>query len=249
MSIQVTLINYFRRVNVLLMSFFRRLNVRSLLAFAGMAGPVVLITCDFTAAFTSPGYNMVKNSISSLALTQLGWLVVIGFLAIGLLIEIFTAGLLFNIKPCRRFYMGIAIFVFFGFGMLLIGAFRTDPVGGEHTFEGMIHGYAATAAFILFPLAILLMSRSIKTDPNWRHLFRYTEVTGALAILLVILIKVLDDHIDWFGLLERLLVANMIIWVEVAAINLLILSIRLTKKEKSNIEEWDNQPSQIDYFS
>ncbi len=232
-----------------LMYFIHRLNTRSLLAFAGMAGPVVLIICDFTAAFTSPGYNMINNSISSLALTHLGWLVVIGFLAIGLLIEIFTAGLLFNIKAGRWFYLSIGIFVFFGFGMLLIGAFRTDPVGGEHTLEGMIHGLAATGSFLFFPIAILIMSLSIKADPNWRHIFRYTMVAGTLAILLAILLKVLDDHIGWFGLLERLLVANMIIWVEVAAINLLVISIRLTKKEKSDAEEWESEPSQTDYFS
>jgi hypothetical protein len=41
----------------------------------------------------------------------------------------------------------------------------------------------------------------------------------------VITLGVLPDDISWFGLLERILVANMIIWVEVAAIDLLRLSV------------------------
>jgi hypothetical protein len=213
--------------------FFRRLNGRSLLAFAGMAGPVVLVVCDFTAAFTSPGYNLIKDSISSLALTEWGWLQVIGFLAIGLLVEIFTAGLLFNIKGARGFHLSIGILVFFGFGMLLIGAFRTDPVGAPRTVEGMIHGFTATASFSIFPIAILIMSNSLKADPNWRGIYRYTVIAGILAILLVILLLSLRDRIGWFGLLERVLVANIIIWVEVAAIKLLVISIKHSKKGNS----------------
>ena len=60
--------------------------------------------------------------------------------------------------------------------------------------------------------------------------------------IMAISIKVLDDHISWFGLLERLLVANMIIWVEVAAINLLALSVKLAKIERSSIKEPERHP-------
>jgi len=208
------------------LTVLRRMNVRSLLALAGMAGPLVLATTDFTAALTSPGYNLVKDSISSLALTSLGWLQTIGFLAIGLLVEIFTAGLLFNIKRARGFHFGIGLLVFFGFALLLIGAFRTDPVGAAHTIEGRIHGLTATAAFWIFPAAILAISPSIKNDPAWKSLFRYTVVAAILAIVFVITLGVLPDETSWFGLFERILVANMIIWVEVAAVKLLLLSLR-----------------------
>ena len=66
----------------------KRLNVHSALALAGMAGPLVLVATDLTAAFSTPGYNLVTHSISSLALTDTGWVQTIGFLAIGLLVEI-----------------------------------------------------------------------------------------------------------------------------------------------------------------
>ncbi len=208
------------------LSFYKRMNVHSLLAIAGMAGPLVLTATDFSAAFTSPAYSLVRDSISSLALTHLGWIQIIGFLAIGLLIEIFTAGLLYNIKRSRGFHSAIALLVFFGFALLLIGAFRTDPLGVDRTIEGRIHGLAATAALWIFPAAILLIALSLKNDPNWKNIFRYTLVTAILAIVLVITLGVLPDEIGWFGLLERIVVANMIIWVEVAAIKLLLLSLK-----------------------
>jgi len=187
---------------------------------------LVLSATDFTAALTSPDYNLIKDSISSLALTPLGWLQTIGFLAIGLLVEIFTAGLLFNIKGARGFRFSIGLLVFFGFTLLLIGAFRTDPVGATRTIEGSIHGLTATAAFWIFPVAILVIAASLRSDPNWKRIFRYTIIAGILAIALVITLGILPDEASWFGLLERIFVANMIIWVEVAAINLLLLSVK-----------------------
>jgi hypothetical protein len=208
-----------------LLKVLKRLNIHSALALAGMAGPLVLIITDFTAAFTSPGYNMARDSISSLALTRLGFLQTIGFLAIGLLVEIFTAGLLFNIKGVRGFRFSIGLLVFFGFALLLIGAFRTDPIGGPDTVEGTIHSLAATGAFWIFPVAILIIAPSLRNDPHWKGISPYTGIAGLLAVAFVITLGVLPDDISWFGLLERILVANMIIWVEVAAIDLLRLSV------------------------
>ena len=208
------------------LSVYKRMNVHSLLALAGMAGPIVLGATDISAALSTPAYNLIRDSISSLALTSLGWVQTIGFLAIGLLIEIFTAGLLYNIRRARFFRLGITLLVLFGFALLLIGAFRTDPLGAERTIEGRIHGLAATTAFWIFPAAILAVSPSLRSDPSWKGLFRYTLIAGILAVALILTLGVLPDDTGWFGLLERLVVLNMIAWVEVAAFKLLLLSLK-----------------------
>jgi hypothetical membrane protein len=213
-------------------SFFGRLNIHSALGMAGVVGPIMLIIGDLTASLSSPDYSLVRNSISSLALMPIGWLQTIGFLALGLLVEIFTAGLLFNVKRARGFHLGIAVLVFFGFGMLLIGAFHTDPVGAARTIEGRIHGFAATTSFSLFPVAILFLASSLKKDPGWKNLFLYSVVSFILAVLLGITLRIVQEKSGWFGLVERLLVANMIIWIEVAAINLMRLSFTRSVKRQ-----------------
>jgi hypothetical membrane protein len=222
--------NVYFSIQSKLLSFFKRFNIHSVLALAGILGPLALAAGDLTAASSSPGYDLVKNSISSLALTSIGWLQTIGFLALGLLVEIFTAGLLFNVKRARWFHLGIAVFVLFGFGMLLIGAFNTDPVGAVHTIKGTIHGLAASTDFSLFAIAVLALTPSFKQDPDWQPLSRYSLVTCVLAVLLGVTLRFFKDGSNWFGLVERILVANMIIWVEVAAINLLRLSLRRRKQ-------------------
>lgn len=214
--------------------FFKLWNFHTALAIAGIVGPIMLSVGDIFAGLVSPNYSIVHNSISSLALTSAGWLQTIGFLALGLLVEIFTAGLLFNMKSSRGFYVGIAIFVLFGFALLLIGAFRTDATGipdAARTFEGRLHGFVASSAFILFPIAILSLLRSIKNDPNWKYLYGYSLTAFILAVILVIIVKLLPEGNFLFGLFERLLVVNMILWVEVAAVNMFILSL----KRKANL--------------
>jgi MFS family permease len=243
MSILITTRNFVIYTLAPVAGFVKRMNGTSLLAMAGMAGPLLLIATDFTAAFSNPDYNLIRDSISSLALTSLGWLQTIGFLFIGLLVEIFTAGLLFNVKGARGFRFGIGLLVFFGFAMLIIGAFRTDPVGAARTIEGRIHGLAATAAFWIFPAAILALAPSLRKDPGWKGIFLYTVIAAVLAVPLVITLGVLKGNISWFGLLERIVVANMIIWVEVAAVRLLLISLKRARLSVDREKAYESSPS------
>jgi len=204
----------------------RRFNIRSSMALAGIAGPLALTAGDLYAGLATPDYNMIRHSISSLALSPIGWLQTIGFLALGLLVEIFAAGLLFNVKKARWFFPGIGALLAFGFGMLVIGAFATDLVKDAKTIEGTIHGVATAISFSLFPVALFLLALSLKKDPEWKHLYRYTIVAGILSVLIAIALQFFEDGINYFGLVERILVANMIIWVEVMAVNLLRISFK-----------------------
>jgi len=152
----------------------------------------------------------------------MGWLQTIGFLTVGLLVEIFAAGLFLNIRRRRGFGISIGLLTCFGFGLLLIGAFRTNPVGGTRTVEGIIHGGAAIAVFWLFPIAISFLLPSIRKDRNWQGMSLYTVITIVLGAIFVIVRLFLPIKLSWFGLYERILVANAIIWIEVLAIRLLI---------------------------
>jgi hypothetical protein len=214
-------------------NYFKSLNIHSILALAGIVGPVMLVAGDLAAGLSSPNYSLVRDSISSLALTRIGWLQTIGFLALGLLVEIFVAGLLFNIRGARGFRLSIGLLVFSGFGLLLIGAFRTDPVGMPHTVEGTIHSVTATTVFWLFPLAILLLTLSLRKDPYWKTIFAYSVAAGVFALALMIGRLWPLAHISWFGLYERILVANIIVWVAVTAVQLLRLSL---KRERSVVK-------------
>ena len=201
------------------------LSIYGILAMSGIIGPVVFIAANAIAAFSVKGYDPLRNSISSLAWTPMGWLQSIGFLTIGLLVELFAAGLFFSIRGGRGFGIGIGLLVCVGFGLLLIGAFREDLDGASRTIQGAIHTATAAAVFSIFPLASLLIALSIRKDSNWRGLFNYTIIATCLAVGFVVGYLWLMPQLHWVGLYERILVANTVVWIEIMAIRLLVLSL------------------------
>jgi hypothetical membrane protein len=202
------------------------LNIYGLLALAGVAGPVVFIITNMITTFSARGYDVLHNTISSLTWTPLGWLQSIGFLAVGLFLEVFAGGLLFSVRGRRGFGIGIGLLVCLGFGLLLIGAFQEDFTGTAGTIHGRIHTIAATTVFSIFPIASLLIALSLRKDPYWRGLFLYTIIATVLAFGFVAVHFGLLPNQDWIGLYEQIMVGNMVIWVEVMAIQLLRMSLR-----------------------
>ena len=202
------------------------MNVIGLTAIAGLIAIFVMGVTELLLIFRDVEYNPVIESISSLGLRSLGWVQTISFLIAGLLIEVFTIGLYLNIRHRVTSQISVGILVLFGFGLLLIAAFRTQPTGAPQTIEGMIHSFTARTIFLLFPIACFLIAPNLKADERWKALFIYTMAAGVLAAVLVIIWITFSSRINWFGLYERLLVANATIWLGVMAIQLLRLSRR-----------------------
>jgi len=210
----------------------RRLNIHSVPALVGIVGPIVVIVGDLAASLSTPGYSSIRDSVSSLALTGIGWLQSICFLAMGLLLEIFVAGLFFNIRRARGFHLGIVILALCGFLLMLIAAFRMDAPGGPRTTAGIIHTVSSYGLGLLFPFAILSLAPSLKSTPNWKNIFIYTLVGSVLALVLIIGAFFIEQT-GWFGLYERIIILNGLIWVEVVAIHFLRLLLKREPKPQS----------------
>ena len=214
------------------------LDVYGAFALAGMLGPVVLGFADFIAAFSAAGYNPIRDSISSLALAPMGWLQTIGFLAIGLLLEVFVLGLFLGIRRGPGFGFSIGVLACFSFGLLLVGAFQTDPYGAPRTLEGLIHSVTSYFVFGAFPVACFLIAPSVRRDPYWKGLSWYTIAAGILGLVLIIA-SVWLRNMSWYGLYQRILVANMVMWIEIMAIWLMRLSLSLRLK---SIQQGKTEP-------
>jgi MFS family permease len=210
----------------------KRLNINSVPALVGIVGPIVVIVGDLAASSSIPGYSLVRDSVSSLALTSIGWLQSICFLAMGLLLEIFVAGLFFNIRRARGFYAGIVLLALCGFVLMLIAAFHMDAPEAQRTTAGIIHTIASYGLGLLFPVAILSLAPSLKSTPNWKNVFVYTLVAGVLALGLI-LGAILGKQAGWFGLYERIIILNALVWVEVVAVHFLRLLLKREPKPQS----------------
>jgi hypothetical protein len=198
----------------------KRLNINSVPALVGIIGPIIVIVGDLAASLSIPGYSLVRDTVSSLALTRIGWLQSICFLAMGLLLEIFVAGLFFNIRRARGFHAGIVFLALCGFVLMLIATFHMDAPEGPRTIAGIIHTISSYGLGLLFPVAILSLAPSFKSTPNWKIIFVYTLIAGVLAFALIIG-AFFTDQTGWFGLYERFIIFNALVWVEVVAIHFL----------------------------
>ena len=210
---------------------YKRLNINSVPALVGIVGPVVVIVGDLAASLSTAGYSLVRNSVSSLALEPIGWLQSICFLAMGLLLEIFVAGLFFNIRRARGFHAGIIFLALCGFVLMLIATFHMDHSGAT-TIDGTIHTIASYGLGLLFPIAILSLAPSLKNTPNWKNIFIYTIIAGVLALTLI-MGALFAEQRGWFGLYERIIILNALVWVEVVAIHFLRLLLRQEPKPQS----------------
>jgi hypothetical protein len=206
----------------------KRLKINSVPAIVGIVGPIVVIVGDLVASLSIPGYSPIRDSVSSLALTSVGWLQSICFLAMGLLLEIFVAGLFFNIRRAQGFHAGIVLLALCGFVLMLIATFHMDHSGAP-PIDGTIHTIASYGLGLLFPIAILSLAPSIKSTPNWKNVFIYTLIAGVLALALI-LGAMLAEQRGWFGLYERIIILNALVWVEVVAIHFLRLLLRQEPK-------------------
>jgi hypothetical protein len=202
----------------------KRLNINSVPAIVGIVGPIVVIVGDLAASLSIPGYSLVGDSVSSFALTSLGWLQTICFLAMGLLLVIFVAGLYFNIRRARSFHAGITLLALCGFVLMLIAAFHMDHSGAP-PIDGTIHTIASYGLGLLFPIAILLLAPSFKRTPNWKGIFIYTLIADVLGFALIVG-AIFGDQRGWFGLYERIIILNALVWVEVVAIHFLRMLLR-----------------------
>jgi len=210
----------------------KRLDINSVPALVGIVGPIVVIVGDLAASLSIPGYSPIRDTVSSLALTSIGWLQSICFLAMGLLLEIFVAGLFFNIRRARGFHAGIVLLALCGFVLMLIATFHMDALGGPRTTDGTIHAIASYGLGLLFPIAILSFSPSLKSTPHWKNIFVYTLIAGVLAFGLIIG-AFLTELRSWFGLYERIIILNALVWVEVVAVHFLRLLLRQESKPQS----------------
>lgn len=206
----------------------KRLDISSVPAMVGILGPIIVIVGDLTASLSIPGYSPIRDSVSSLALTSAGWLQTICFLAMGLLLEIFVAGLFFNIRRAKGFHVGIVLLALCGFVLMLIAAFHMNHSGAP-PIDGRIHAIASYGLGLLFPMAILSLAPSFRSTSNWRDIFVYTLVAGVLA-LAVILGALLAEQRGWFGLYERIIILNALVWVEVVAIHWVRLLLKQQQK-------------------
>jgi hypothetical membrane protein len=198
-------------------------------AWAGIIGPI-LFTATFLAqeAFRRSEYDPLAEPVSALEAGPNGWVQQVNFVVFGVLTIAFALGLHRGLRPTKAGIAGPALLFLSGIGLLLAAIFplRQDAAGATYDPGG--HIVAGFMFFMTSAVGLIVVSRRVARDPEWRSLATYSLAAGIVAVVgfLVAAGLVIPDDAplhDWAGLYQRVLILAVLFPCRI------VLSIRLLR--------------------
>ena len=187
---------------------------------ATIIGIVLYLVLNIIAQLLPPHYNFITQAESDLAVGQYGYVMAVNFLIRGLLSLSFVIGLIITFKSEKsRYRSGLILLGIWAFGAFILAFFPTD-ITPPTTIHGMIHGVTAIAVFLGGSLGILILSIRMRTDNKFTDIIKYLLSLSIISVISLALSLILP-HI--FGLIERIFLASILLWM-------LIISIYLFRK-------------------
>lgn len=161
--------------------------------------------------------NWVNDTLSQYALGYNGFIITIGFYCIGFT-QVLLASSFMNLHRASTSKGSLLLFVA-GLGIFIVALFPTQPASAE-MIGRLPHIVGAGVHFLLFPLAVLVLTPSLHKG----LLRRYSFITGYVSLLFFIILLVLFlikpwFEIPFFGLLEKINVLIINTWLLVFSYN------------------------------
>ena len=193
----------------------------------GAIGPVLFLAVAALLGLLQPGYDAMSQPMSELALGPLGWAQTASFYATGLSFVAFALGFaldFFRRLPPRSWaakaLVGLAgvLIAISGAGLLISGAFPTDPSGAPQTDTGAIHDLAFLVVLLPLVLAHPAAALAMRKVPGWgRHALASAFVPVAVLGLAFVFAAFAGDPGDPLhavgGLVQRALLVVAFGWI------------------------------------
>ncbi len=183
-----------------------------------VCGPIALELSIILTQSWQQGYNPVRDTISSMVWGQGGWLQTVNFFLAGATLAALASQLkpLLTTRAAR--WGGIALLVT-GISFVVLGACPTQSPEGPRTIQAIVHGVTVYVIVFFFPLACFLLAPAVRVGGFGQFAAAYSYATGALGVVLIAVgAFLMAEEIPWFGMLERLLLLNGFVWIEILAV-------------------------------
>lgn len=200
-----------------------------------MMGPIAFTIAWIVAALVQDEYSVRREDISALAAldAQNAWIMITGFLLLGVGIVALGAGLAGALKG-RPATVGSILVLVAGVGIIVAGLARNDCSSeldacadrvdaGDVSWHHATHDLASLVVFLALVAAPLVFARAFRGDQSWRDLRTYSLITGVLGLVLLVLFLT-GVAGSWNGLLQRVFVTVLFLWIAVLGARLIRLS-------------------------
>ncbi len=205
-----------------------------LLAVLGIFGQVVFILVVTLLPFLQSDYSSFNDPISALLLGAYGFVLSGALFAAGLGSVALAFGIYRTTRGMRGALLGSTLIALWGIGFALAGVVPTDAEGNPTQTALTLHGLAVGLAFYSAPLGILVLSRVFAQKARWSSFYPLSMALGFAAIAELTDITIysigLSDlrqavgplvrGFEGLGLIQRLFVGTVVVWMLLAAIRL-----------------------------
>jgi len=198
-----------------------------------IACPLFIIAVLIEGA-TRPGYNSFLYPLSSLSIGDMGWTQISNFIFNGILLVIFSFGLMRARNRNKIKFLGSLLIGLAGIGLIGAGIFVTDPVFGyptnkplvlkQFTFHGHLHDAFSMLVFVCLPWACFVFRKFFitKAEPT---LAAYAVFSGSAMLATFIIASMgFQQHaglVNFAGLFQRLCIFIGFTWVTSLSVYLL----------------------------
>jgi hypothetical membrane protein len=184
-------------------------------ALAGMIAPATFFTIMMVLGLVTPGYNWIARYGSELSLGRLGWIMIVNFVALGVVEIALAVALGRTIGNRVSGWVAAGAVGLIGAAFVVAGICVTDPaklVNGAHSWHGIVHAFTAVVIFfIATPIAALAVARRMRRR---RRFAIYCVVTSLSTPALLVATFVSGNLL---GLAERIVIAFVLTWLTILA--------------------------------
>jgi hypothetical protein len=204
------------------------------LALLGIFGQVLFVLVVALLPFFQPGYNSVDAYISLLLFGAYGSILSGALFASGLGSLALAVGIRRTTRETRGSLLGSVLIGLWAICFALAGVVLTDTEGNPTGAMLALHGAAVGLAFVCAPTGILLLSWVFARDGRWASFYPVSLALGFAALVGFIDMTTIHAGVEnlnevegsiargFFGLgiIQRVFVGTLIIWMLLAAVRL-----------------------------
>jgi len=207
---------------------------RQYAAWAGLLAPVLFVTVFTIAGLRRQGYDPLSSYVSELALGPGGWVQMLNFVILGILMLVFSRGVAAEFRTGKASKGGLVLLLIIALLFIVSGIFVMDSTGtplNQATIHGIIHGLSGGIIFTLMPISCFVFLRRFHADPDWQLFQGWTLVLGNIIATAVILLTLTSKvpvlkvaFAVWQGLIQRMIIIPFMLWLFLFAYRLFRLN-------------------------
>jgi hypothetical protein len=193
-------------------------NTIRMLGTTGIVGVLVFAATGLLMHVVQPDLNPLERLGSDYVHGRLGWVFVLGFVAIGVGVWALAAGVWrLAVDGGRRSMAAACALGTSGVAFIVTGIVETDPLGPDglpmRTLAGHVHNVASFVAFAGVIAAAAVLSTQFARTPGWERQGRVTRVFTWTMAMAFVATAIAGPGALLAGLVQRLFVAILLTWL------------------------------------